>query len=113
MDLKLFYIHIVLIFLISDPIKPVEPNIKIFEFKYIIYVVYHFLMLNKKVIKDIYKSLFLIREAELTISRIYNTDKIKSPVHLSIGQEPIAVGICKNLKKKILYQILIDRTQLF
>jgi pyruvate dehydrogenase E1 component alpha subunit len=57
-------------------------------------------MLNKKVIKDIYKSLFLIREAELTISRIYNTDKIKSPVHLSIGQEPIAVGICKNLKKK-------------
>ena len=57
-------------------------------------------MLKKKVIKDIYKTLFLIREAEITISRIYNTDKIKSPVHLSIGQEPIAVGICKNLKKK-------------
>ena len=56
-------------------------------------------MLNKKIINEIYKSLFLIREAELTISRIYDTDKIKSPVHLSIGQEAIAVGVCKNLKK--------------
>ena len=56
-------------------------------------------MIVKKKIKEIYKTLFLIREAELAISRIYHTDKIKSPVHLSIGQESIAVGICKNLKK--------------
>lgn len=56
-------------------------------------------MLNKKKIINIYKSLFLIRETELAISRIYHTDKIKSPIHLSIGQEPIAVGVCENLRK--------------
>ena len=33
-----------------------------------------------------------IRRTEEKIIEIYNTDKIKSPVHLSIGQESIAVG---------------------
>ena len=57
-------------------------------------------MISKNIIKSIYRKLYLIREAEITISKIYRTDKIKSPVHLSIGQESIAVGICENLKKK-------------
>ena len=35
----------------------------------------------------------LIRKSEEKIIDIYNTDKIKSPVHLSIGQEAIAVGV--------------------
>ena len=33
-----------------------------------------------------------IRRTEERITEIYPTDKIKSPVHLSIGQESIAVG---------------------
>ena len=33
-----------------------------------------------------------IRRTEEKIVEIYDTDKIKSPVHLSIGQESIAVG---------------------
>jgi len=57
-------------------------------------------VLSKKIINSIYRKLYLIRECELTISQIYHTDKIKSPIHLSIGQESIAVGICENLINK-------------
>jgi len=40
----------------------------------------------------------LIRRAEEEIARIYPSDKIKSPVHLSIGQEAVAVGVCDPLR---------------
>ena len=45
----------------------------------------------------IFKSLYRIRRVEEEIARIYPSDKIKSPVHLSIGQEWIAVGVCEAL----------------
>ncbi|HEX4999459.1 MAG TPA: thiamine pyrophosphate-dependent dehydrogenase E1 component subunit alpha [Terriglobia bacterium] len=45
----------------------------------------------------IYRKLRTIRRVEEEIARIYPSDKIKSPVHLSIGQEGIAVGICDAL----------------
>ncbi len=35
----------------------------------------------------------LIRRSEEEIIRLYPSDKVKSPVHLSIGQESIAVGV--------------------
>jgi TPP-dependent pyruvate/acetoin dehydrogenase alpha subunit len=46
------------------------------------------------VLERLYRSLRLIRRVEEEIVRIYPTDKIKSPVHLSIGQEAVAVGVC-------------------
>ncbi len=46
-----------------------------------------------------YRCLKLIRRAEETMAKIYPTDKIKSPMHLSIGQEAISVGVCNALKK--------------
>jgi pyruvate dehydrogenase E1 component alpha subunit len=46
----------------------------------------------------IYGKLRLIRRVEEEIARIYPSDKIKSPVHLSIGQEAIAVGVCDALR---------------
>lgn len=46
----------------------------------------------------IYRQLQLIRRAEEEIARIYPSDKIKSPVHLSIGQEAVAVGVCDPLR---------------
>src|ERR1700681_3247283 len=49
-------------------------------------------------VERIYRSLQLIRRAEEEIARIYPSDKIKSPVHLSIGQEAAAVGICDPLR---------------
>jgi TPP-dependent pyruvate/acetoin dehydrogenase alpha subunit len=49
-------------------------------------------------IERIYRSLRLIRRVEEEIIRIYPTDRIKSPVHLSIGQEAVSVGICDALR---------------
>lgn len=46
----------------------------------------------------LYRSLYRIRRAEEEIARIYPTDKIKSPVHLSIGQEAVSVGVCEALR---------------
>src|SRR2546425_10525952 len=47
----------------------------------------------------LYRKLLLIRRAEEEIARIYPSDKIKSPVHLSIGQEAAAVGVCDALRE--------------
>ena len=49
-------------------------------------------------LERIYRSLRLIRRAEEEVARIYPTDKIKSPVHLSIGQEAVSVGVCDVLR---------------
>ena len=46
----------------------------------------------------LYRSQRLIRRAEEEIARIYPTDKIKSPIHLSIGQEAAAAGVCEALQ---------------
>ena len=43
--------------------------------------------------------MLLIRKFEEKIAAIYHTDVIKSPVHLSIGQEAVAVGVCDILEK--------------
>src|SRR5688500_9964058 len=44
-----------------------------------------------------YLALYRIRRVEEEIARVYPSDKIQSPVHLSIGQEAVAVGICRAL----------------
>jgi len=49
-------------------------------------------------IERLFRSLYLIRRSEERIADIYPSDKIKSPVHLSIGQEAVAVGICDPLR---------------
>ncbi|WP_421781069.1 thiamine pyrophosphate-dependent dehydrogenase E1 component subunit alpha [Kiloniella litopenaei] len=46
-----------------------------------------------------YKKLRLIRRVEEKIERLYPSDKVKSPVHLSIGQEAVAVGVCSALEE--------------
>jgi TPP-dependent pyruvate/acetoin dehydrogenase alpha subunit len=47
---------------------------------------------------ELYRTMLRIRLAELRIVDIYPTDKIQSPVHLSIGQEAVAAGVCRALK---------------
>ena len=47
--------------------------------------------------EQLYRSLYRIRRVEEEIARVYPTDKIKSPVHLSIGQEAVSVGVCEAL----------------
>ena len=48
----------------------------------------------------IYRALYRIRRVEEEIINVYSTDKIKSPVHLSIGQEAVSVGACLALEPK-------------
>lgn len=45
----------------------------------------------------LYRSLYRIRRVEEEVARVYPSDKIKSPIHLSIGQEAVAVGVCEAL----------------
>jgi len=47
----------------------------------------------------LYRSMYLIRRIEEEIIRLYPTDKIKSPVHLSIGQEAVSAAICDHLDR--------------
>ncbi len=49
--------------------------------------------------EKLYQSLNFIRQLELKIAEVYPSDKIKSPVHLSIGQEFVSVAICEALAK--------------
>lgn len=47
---------------------------------------------------DLFRDLYRIRRVEEEVARVYPTDKIKSPVHLSIGQEAVAVAVCRALR---------------
>ena len=53
---------------------------------------------NKELTLKLFKQMLLIRRFEEKICEIYHTDVVKSPVHLSIGQEAVAVGVCEALK---------------
>src|SRR5271166_5730882 len=46
----------------------------------------------------LYRAIYRIRRLEEEVARVYATDKIKSPVHLSIGQEAVSVGVCDALR---------------
>lgn len=50
-------------------------------------------------IARLYKRMSLIRRFELRLAEVYPTDAVKSPVHLSVGQESIAVGVCDPLEQ--------------
>jgi TPP-dependent pyruvate/acetoin dehydrogenase alpha subunit len=54
--------------------------------------------MNEKV--DLFYKLLRIRIVEESIARKYSEGKMRCPVHLSIGQEAIPVGICTNLSKE-------------
>lgn len=53
---------------------------------------------EKELVARLYKMMLLIRRVEERIAEVYHTDVIKSPVHLSIGQESIAAGACDALE---------------
>jgi TPP-dependent pyruvate/acetoin dehydrogenase alpha subunit len=46
----------------------------------------------------LYRALYRIRRVEEEIACVYPSDCIKSPVHLSIGQEAVSVGVCEALR---------------
>ncbi|OGT47445.1 MAG: acetoin dehydrogenase [Gammaproteobacteria bacterium RIFCSPHIGHO2_12_FULL_41_20] len=54
-------------------------------------------MLSQELVAHLYKKMLLIRRFELRLAEVYPTDAVKSPIHLSVGQESIAVGVCDPL----------------
>ncbi len=50
--------------------------------------------------ESLYRSIYRIRRVEEEIARIYPSDQIKSPVHLSIGQEAVSVAVCEALERR-------------
>jgi TPP-dependent pyruvate/acetoin dehydrogenase alpha subunit len=45
----------------------------------------------------LYRRVYLIRRAEEAIIARYRGDEMKTPVHLSVGQEAVAAGVCQAL----------------
>jgi TPP-dependent pyruvate/acetoin dehydrogenase alpha subunit len=54
--------------------------------------------MDPRVIEKAYRDLYRIRQVEREVARVYPSDKVKSPVHLSIGQEAIPVAVCHSLQ---------------
>ena len=49
---------------------------------------------------NLYKSMYLIRRTEELIAENYKKQQMRCPVHLSVGQEAAATGVCSTLNKK-------------
>lgn len=56
--------------------------------------------IKKDALVEMMRKMILIRRTEEKIAELYHKQKIKCPVHLSLGQEACAVGICANLSEK-------------
>ena len=56
--------------------------------------------MDNKLIKDQFFQMLRIRKVELKISELYPEEEMRCPVHLSVGQEAVAVGVCSALQKK-------------
>jgi len=56
--------------------------------------------MDKKTLKDQFFQMLRIRKVELKISELYSEEEMRCPVHLSVGQEAVAVGVCSALEKK-------------
>ena len=46
---------------------------------------------------DLYRRMYQIRRAEELIIEHYHEDEMKTPMHMSMGQEAVAVGVCHAL----------------
>jgi TPP-dependent pyruvate/acetoin dehydrogenase alpha subunit len=49
-------------------------------------------------VEQFYRDIYRIRAVELKIADLYHTDVMKTPMHLSVGQEHISVAVCSNLR---------------
>ena len=56
--------------------------------------------MDHKLIKDQFFQMLRIRKVELKISELYPEEEMRCPVHLSVGQEAVAVGVCSALQRK-------------
>jgi len=57
------------------------------------------LSLPREVLSRLYHDMLRIHRVQLRIEALYHQDEMKTPIHLCIGQEAIAVGVCAHLNK--------------
>jgi len=55
-------------------------------------------MEKRTLILELFKKIYRIRRVENKIASYYSEWDMRCPVHLSIGQEAVAAGVCQNLK---------------
>jgi len=51
-------------------------------------------------LKRLYYEMLRIRRVQLRIESLYHLDEMKTPIHMYIGQEAIAAGVCAHLGKE-------------
>lgn len=56
-------------------------------------------MIAEKILLGMLEKMLLIRRTEEKIAELYHQQEMKCPVHLSLGQEACAVGVCVNLRQ--------------
>jgi hypothetical protein len=56
------------------------------------------------ILQEIYFRMYLIRSSELKICELYHSDEMKTPMHMSMGQEaaPAAISLALGVKSKII-----------
>jgi len=55
--------------------------------------------LSREKLVSLYYDMLRIRRVQLRIESLYHMDEMKTPIHLCIGQEAVAVGVCANLHR--------------
>ena len=53
--------------------------------------------LPRDLLVALYYNMLRIRKVQLRIESLYHLDEMKTPIHLCVGQEAVAVGVCANL----------------
>ena len=56
--------------------------------------------MDKKTQLSLFQKMYLIRSMEEKIVELYPEQEMRCPVHLCIGQEAVAAGVCENLTKE-------------
>lgn len=59
---------------------------------------WHVDSVGKEKLLQLYEKMLLIREFELAVQENYKKSEIPGFIHLCVGQEAVAVGVCHNLK---------------
>ncbi|MBM2824408.1 MAG: Dehydrogenase [Dehalococcoidales bacterium] len=52
-----------------------------------------------EVLRELYLMMLKIQKVELKVAELYHEDEMHTPVHLCLGQEAIAAGVCANLER--------------
>ena len=53
----------------------------------------------KEVLRELYAIMLKIQKVQLKIAELYHEDEMKTPIHLYLGQEAVAAGVCANLNR--------------